>query len=143
MIKIKNIRSDYLYLIWKNPQTRSRHLIGTLKKNEKYEFQYSQDIKKCQEKGFDLLVSFPDINKKYVSENLFPEFLSRIPGPNRIDIKDILEKYKLESYNAFELLKSKDITRYFGVYRSDLKFERKKYNKRILYCWYKILLYKR
>lgn len=105
MIKIKNIRSDYLYLIWKDPQTRSRHLIGTLKKNEKYEFQYSQDIKKCQEKGFDLLVSFPDINKKYVSENLFPEFLSRIPGPNRIDIKDILEKYKLESYNAFELLK--------------------------------------
>lgn len=105
VINLKNIRSDYLYLIWKNPQTRSRHLIGTLKKNGKYEFQYSSDIKKCQEKGFDLLVSFPDINKKYVSENLFPEFLSRIPGSNRIDIKDILKKYNLKSYNAFELLK--------------------------------------
>lgn len=106
VINIKNIKSDYLYLIWKNPQTRLRHIVGTLKRNDKYEFQYSNDAQNCQEKnGFNLLVSFPDINKKYVSDKMFPEFLSRIPGPTRIDIDEILEKYGLTSYDDFELLK--------------------------------------
>lgn len=105
VINIKNIKSDYLYLIWKNPQTRLRHIVGTLKKSDKYEFQYSKDIKQCQKEGFDLLVSFPDINKKYVSNKMFPEFLSRIPGPTRVDIDEILKKYKLDLYDDFELLK--------------------------------------
>lgn len=105
MIQIKNIKSDYLYLIWKNPQSRKRHIVGILKKNGKYEFEYSKDIKQCQKEGFDLLVSFPNVNKKYVSDKLFPEFLSRIPGSTRIDIDEILKKYKLENYDAFELLK--------------------------------------
>jgi len=105
VVNIKNIKSDYLYLIWKNPQTRLRHVVGILKKNDKYEFYYGKETKKCQEEGFDLLVSFPDINKKYVSDKMFPEFSSRIPGPNRIDIDEILKKYELEAYNDFELLK--------------------------------------
>ena len=105
MITIKNIKSDYLYLMWKEPQKRLRHRVGILKKNDKYEFRYTDNIKDCIDKGFDLLVSFPDINKKYISDKLFPEFLSRIPGPTRIDIKEILEKYGLEEYDAFELLK--------------------------------------
>lgn len=105
MITIKNIKSDYLYLMWKEPQSRMRYKVGTLKKNEKYEFKYVDNVNKLIEKGFSLLVSFPDTNKKYVSDRLFPEFLSRIPGPTRVDIKDILEKYELKEYNAFELLK--------------------------------------
>lgn len=105
MINIKNIKSDYLYLIWKNPQTRSRHHVGILKKSDKYEFYYNKDVKKCLEEGFDLLVSFPDINKKYTSDKMFLEFLSRIPGPTRIDIDEILKKYNLEKYDSFELLK--------------------------------------
>lgn len=103
---MKNIKSDYLYLIWKNPQTRKRHIVGILKKNDKYEFQYSKEIRECQNEGFDLLVSFPDIDRKYVSDKLFPEFLSRIPGQNRVNMDEILKKYKLKSYDAFELLKS-------------------------------------
>lgn len=105
VINIKNIKSDYLYLIWKNPQNRSRYMVGCLKKNDKFEFQYSKNIKDCLAAGFDLLISFPDVNKKYVSNKLFPEFLSRIPGPTRIDIDEILKKYNLQSYDAFELLK--------------------------------------
>lgn len=105
MIKIKNIKSDYLYLIWKNPKNRSRYLVGILKKNSKYEFQYSKNIQKCIDDGFALLVSFPDVSKKYTSKKLFPEFLSRIPGTTRIDISEILKKYNLEIYDPFELLK--------------------------------------
>lgn len=105
MIIIKNIKSDYLYLVWKEPQRRSRYIVGVLKKGDKYEFKYVDNIKEYIKIGFDLLVSFPDINKKYINDNLFPEFLSRIPGPTRVDIKEILEKYGLKEYDAFELLK--------------------------------------
>lgn len=105
MITIKNIKSDYLYLMWKEPQSRLRYKVGVLKKSEKYEFKYVDDIKEIVKKGFNLLVSFPDINKKYISDRLFPELLSRIPGPTRVDIKDILEKYELKEYDSFELLK--------------------------------------
>lgn len=105
MINIKNFKSDYLYLIWKNPQNRSRYKVGTLKKNSRYEFKYSDNIQECIEHGFDLLVSFPDIKKNYISNKLFPEFLSRIPGPTRVDINEILQKYNLETYDAFELIK--------------------------------------
>ena len=105
VIDIKNIKSDYLYLIWKNPQNRLRHIVGILKKSDKFEFRYTDDARECINKGFDLLVSFPNLNKKYVSDKLFPEFLSRIPGPTRVDIKEILEKYGLKKYDSFELLK--------------------------------------
>ena len=105
MIKIKNIKSDYLYLIWKNPQNRMRYIVGYLKKNNKYEFTYDKNVQEYIKKGFDLLVSFPNVNKKYISNNIFSEFLSRIPGPTRVDIDEILKKYNLNSYDAFELLK--------------------------------------
>ena len=105
VINIKNIKSDYLYLIWKDPQSRLRYKVGILKKSDKFEFRYTDNVKECIDKGFDLLVSFPDVNKKYVSDKLFPEFLSRIPGPTRVDIDEILKKYNLKDYDAFELLK--------------------------------------
>ena len=105
VIIIKNVKSDYLFLIWKNPQKRSRHKVGIFKKNSKYEFEYSDNIQECIDNGFDLLTSFPDKKKNYVSEKIFPEFLSRIPGPTRIDIDEILKKYNLDSYDAFELIK--------------------------------------
>ena len=100
-----NYKSDYLYLIWKNPKNRSRCHVGIFKKNTKYEFQYVSNIQTYIKEGFDLLVSFPDTQKTYTSEKVFPEFLSRIPGPTRIDINEILQKYQLSSYDAFELIK--------------------------------------
>ena len=38
-------------------------------------------------------------------EELFPVFSSRLPDKKRKDIKKILEKYKLEEYDSYELLK--------------------------------------
>lgn len=106
MIYIKNVKSDYIYLIWKNPQTRRRYHVGILKKNEKnYEYRYVDNIDEIIKIGFHLLVSFPEIKKKYISKELFPEFLTRIPGPTRVDIKNILNKYNMIKYDEFELLK--------------------------------------
>lgn len=102
---MKFFNKDYLYLIWQNPQSRKRFIIGILKRNGKYEFKYQNEAKEAVKEGFELLVPFPDIKKKYSNDSLFPVFASRIPGESRVDIKDILKRYNMDEYNDFELLK--------------------------------------
>jgi len=97
---------DYLYVIWKDYKTRQRYIVGELSKNGKFEFKYRiKDLDKAIEKGFKPLIAFANINEVYESYNMFPAFSSRLPDKRRRDIKEILEKYKLEKYDAFELLK--------------------------------------
>ena len=96
---------DYIYLVWQNPKTRNRTVVGLLKRNGKYEFKYTNLAKKAQEDGFKLLLAFPKIDKKYTNEKMFPVFSSRIPSENRVDIDEILKKYNMEKYDEFELLK--------------------------------------
>lgn len=55
--------------------------------------------------GFEPLIAFQDIYEIYESQALFPAFSSRLPDRRRKDIKEILVRYKLERYDAFELLK--------------------------------------
>lgn len=96
---------DYIYLVWKDPKTREQILIGQLSKNGQYEFQYDFDIQKALDKGFKLLIAFDKVNVKYSSDKLFPTFSSRIPDRRRKDINIILNRYGLEEYNEYELLK--------------------------------------
>ena len=97
---------DYIYLIWKDYKTRQRYIVGELSKNGKYEFKYRINSRdRVMEKGFEPLIAFPDINEVYESYEIFPAFSSRLPDKRRKDIKEILSKYKLEKYDAFELLK--------------------------------------
>lgn len=96
---------DYIYLVWKDPKSREQILIGQLSKNGQYEFQYDFDIEKALKKGFELLIAFDDINHKYTSDRLFPTFSSRIPDRRRKDIALILNRYGLEQYDEYELLK--------------------------------------
>lgn len=96
---------DYIYLIWKDPQSRRQYTVGQLSKNGKYEFQYGFEIQDALKKGFELLISFDDITKKYSSDKLFSPFRSRVPDRRRKGIGDILAKYGLDEYNEYELLK--------------------------------------
>lgn len=97
---------DYLYLIWKDEVTRRQYVVGQLSRNGKYEFQYNSDlIREAMSAGYKPLVSFEEIEKNYISENLFPIFLSRLPDRKRRDIDKILNKYGLKEYDAYELLK--------------------------------------
>ncbi len=96
---------DYLYLIWKSEQTRRQYIVGQLTKNGKYEFQYNREIDKALDAGFAPLISFPKINTVYESTELFPVFSSRLPDKKRKDIDKILEKYNLNEFDAYELLK--------------------------------------
>lgn len=97
---------DYLTIVWKDVNSGSRFEIGQLSKNGCYEFIYiKKNLDKAQKKGFEAFVAFPDFDKKYSNNDVFPAFSSRLPDKRRKDISVILSKYNLEEYNAFELLR--------------------------------------
>lgn len=96
---------DYLYLIWKSGQSGQQYIVGQLTRNSRYEFRYCNEVKEAAEDGFEPLLCFPDLNKKYEDEKLFSVFSSRLPDKKRKNIKDILKKYGLEDYDEYTLLK--------------------------------------
>lgn len=96
---------DCLYLIWKDPQSRRQFIVGMLEKNGNFIFEYGKDVDEAVKHGFSPLVSFPNLHEKYVNENLFPVFASRLPDKRRKDIKRILKKYDLPEYDEYLLLK--------------------------------------
>jgi len=96
---------DYIYLIWKEPNTRRNYIVGQLSRNGQYEFSYGHEINKAIENGFKPLISFEDVDKLYKSDTLFPTFTSRLPDKKRRGIEKILSKYNLKEYDAYKLLK--------------------------------------
>ena len=96
---------DYLYLIWKSEQSRKQYVVGQLIKNGQFEFQYVKDLKDAINDGFTPLLCFPDIDNVYTDTKLFSVFASRLPDKKRKDIQNILEKYGLEEYDEYMMLK--------------------------------------
>ncbi len=75
--------------------------IGTLSlKNKNWYFEYSDEFKK--QKEFKPLTEFPDLNKTYESDRLWPFFLSRLPGLNNMP-ENLQKRNKI---NLAELLKN-------------------------------------
>lgn len=95
---------NYLYLVWKDPQTRRNFTIGKLSRNQKYKFEYCEATTEAEEAGWKKLEAFPE-PKIYESDTLFPVFSSRLPDRKRRDIEKILEKYNLTEFDEFELLR--------------------------------------
>ena len=102
---LNEAKRDYLFLIWKDPNSRRNFTVGKLTRGEKFRFEYCEEYQEAVKSGWKGLTAFPDMNGVYESENLFPAFSSRLPDPKRRDMEKILEKYGLESYDAYELLK--------------------------------------
>jgi hypothetical protein len=96
---------DYIYLIWKDIVSRRNYIVGQLSKNGQYEFSYGIEVEEAIKKGFELLISFQDLNKVYKSDILFPTFSSRLPDRNRRGIERVLNKYGLEEFDEYKLLK--------------------------------------
>ena len=92
-------------LIWKSGESRKQYIVGQLTKNSRYEFKYCEEIKEAMENGFVPLLCFPDLDKVYENERLFPIFSSRLPDKKRKNIQSILEKYGMETYDEYMLLK--------------------------------------
>ena len=79
--------------------------IGTLKcDGGTWEFQYSPEFKNNSEKH-KTIVGFPDVNKVYTSDTLWPFFRVRIPGLKQPKIQEILEQEKIDVKNEVALLK--------------------------------------
>jgi len=103
-MSIRNGR-DYVYLVWKEIDTRRQYIVGQLSKNGKFQFNYGFEVKEAISKGFKLLIAFDDIDKVYENDILFPVFSSRLPDRKRRGIEKILEKYGLDEYDDYKLLK--------------------------------------
>lgn len=101
----KNDGKDYIYVIWKEPETRRQYTVGELVKNGNYKFSYGYEVEKAIKKGFKGLICFEDFKETYYSDVLFPAFSSRLPDERRRGIERILKRYGLEKYDAYELLK--------------------------------------
>ena len=79
--------------------------IGTLYCEKGYWFfKYSDDFKEHAGE-YNLITGFPDLDKTYQSDNLWPFFQIRIPGLKQPAIQEILEKEKIDKENEVALLK--------------------------------------
>lgn len=67
-------------------------------------FKYSDEFKSQSDK-YHRIVGFPDLNKIYNSEVLWPFFRIRIPGLKQPAIQEILKKENIDEENDIELLK--------------------------------------
>lgn len=97
-------KSNYLLLIWKDPETRRNYTVGKLTRGDFFTFQYYGEAENAEEAGWKLLGAFPTY-QEYRSNIMFPVFSSRLPDKKRRDIQNILEKYGLMEYDEFELLR--------------------------------------
>ncbi|MED1508722.1 HIRAN domain-containing protein [Bacillus proteolyticus] len=91
-----------LLLIWKDPETRRRHIVGQLSFDSDkniYKFQYMQPgLDEAKERGFIDYPNFPDLNKVYeMKDKLFKSIKSRLPQPKRPDYPIILDRYGLDT----------------------------------------------
>lgn len=105
MMLTKEQPKDFLYLIWKSEKTRRQYIIGQLSKNTHYEFEYGNDVAEAQKDGFTPLISFPNLEGIYCSNKMFPSFESRLPDPKRKDMDKILERYGMDSFDSYLMLK--------------------------------------
>lgn len=66
-------------------------------------FEYSDSFKRNSE-NYNLIIGFPDINKRYTSKTLWPFFHIRIPGLKQPKIKEILISENINPDDNVKLL---------------------------------------
>lgn len=78
--------------------------IGTLHcEKGVWEFKYSDEFKKKNE--YNLITGFPDLNKVYRENTLWPFFRIRIPGLKQPAVQEIIKKENINQENEVALLK--------------------------------------
>jgi len=82
-----------LFLAWKEPRKREWIVVGKLwEKDKKYYFAYTKGVKKAQKSGnFNEFGVMQDIDKVYVSDELFPIFKNRILNRSRPEYRSYLK----------------------------------------------------
>ena len=78
-------------------------LIGQLSlQHGRWTFQYSEAFK--QQSSVAPLIGFSDVNRVYESAELWPFFISRIPGVSRPAVQTILAEEGIDEHNLAALL---------------------------------------
>lgn len=78
--------------------------VGTLRlKDGVWQFRYSAEFRSQIE--LTPLIAFPDTNKTYESESLWPFFMARIPGVSQPEIRELIEAEGLDEHSAVDLLR--------------------------------------
>jgi len=82
-----------LFLAWQDPYSRSWFPIGRLTfDGTQYQFVYTQGAVKAQHQcEFQLVYSFPDLNKVYTSVELFPLFSNRLMRRSRPEYNNFVQ----------------------------------------------------
>lgn len=89
MYELEN--QNELLVVWKDPITRNRIVIGRLwKQDGLFHFEYIREcenergsIEKAIKMGYKPIKIFEDIDEKYTSDELFAPFLNRLNGKDR------------------------------------------------------------
>lgn len=94
-----------LFLAWRAPN-RGWFPIGRLDADKHhYEFGYTKGaLAAKRDVGFDALLAFPDLKRRYVSSELFPLFKNRVLDPRRKDFDEYLESLGLKRCDPIEIL---------------------------------------
>ena len=67
-------------------------------------FKYTDEFKKHTDE-YKLITGFPDVNKEYRKETLWPFFRIRIPGLKQPAVQEILEEEKIDKENEVAYVK--------------------------------------
>jgi len=95
----ENVRT--LFLAWQDPDERSWFTVGRLdQKNGTYVFRYTQGAEDAKARGFDPIVSFPDLYRTYESDEIFPLFANQVLSRNRPEFDDFVEWLSLPKNEA-------------------------------------------
>ena len=83
--------------------------VGTLGLSEGvWEFRYTPQFRSqmAAEGGVHPLIDFPDVNRVYRSEELWPFFMARIPSISQPQILEEIQKKGLDKKNPVQLLRA-------------------------------------
>ena len=98
-----------LWMIWKEPISRRRFIIGELSmEDDRYFFKYTNpELEDAKKRGFNYFPGFNNLNETYTSNILFKNIETRLPNPNRPDYLEILNLYDLKTESTkMEILKA-------------------------------------
>lgn len=120
---IEDMSNKTMFLAWQDKtQTRRWFPVGRLDVQQpelRYSFCYVKGAERARtESGFEPLLDFPELRKRYESPELFPLFQNRVFAPGRPDFREYLQRLDLhDQVDPIEIL-SVD-----GGYRATDSFE--------------------
>lgn len=101
MIQTKTDTHGTLFLAWQDQKTKRYFPVGRLTRFLRsegfhYQFCYLSGVLKAQTAGFSSFLAFPDMNRVYESNDLFPLFSNRLMPRSRPDFDSYVQRLDLD-----------------------------------------------